>query len=506
MSEDKKLAWIRKEPLSIAVIFGLLGSVVLVFFKLKASISYHPDISGSEGSTIGPIQLFSLGQPVYLDPEDAPFRLTQYTPLYFSIVSFFYKLTGWSALEVHKIYLASRAFSNVFTIAAVLISGLFVYRVTKVRSVAFFVFFYVFHVLSLWLLTTSRPDSLLILFTAVYLWVVYNAIHFEKEKHWWYIAVLVAVSAFFVKQSGATLSLALGLYWIVTRQWRKLIPLTFFGIAVFALYLLILPINDINLFFVNIIGGVANSTSWDWFYDWTLRDWLLQFAPLIAINLIISGYILSNRPKGFYLFLTVASFLFFVFATATAFKIGAGVGYYQDYLLTAVVQIALFLADAKNKHLFEGHLLKSALSVYLCLAFLHCTIFVSMKYGAINSLYFEGIYIEERKVAEYIQNEKNLGSDEWIYICSHDAFRGYFLSQFMVRNNLVPFPDIAYLAEKNGTFDYHEFRELIRKKSVKYVISKKGEKPRNIFEYDFGSSLKYSSTIGLYDIYEANLK
>ncbi|NIJ55610.1 glycosyltransferase family 39 protein [Dyadobacter arcticus] len=471
---------------------------------MQASLGYHPDISGSEGSTIAPIQLLTENQKIYLDPESAPFRLTQYTPLYFSLVAVFCQLVNWPAMDVHYIYVASRLFSNVFTILAVCVIGYLIYHITKNKIAALLSPLFLYQVLSSWFLTTSRPDSLLILLISLFIYTVYLAIQDNANESWWYAAILIAVSAFFVKQSGAILSITPGIFWILTKQWNTLFKLTLFGIAVFGLYLLILPINSVTLFLTNIIGGVANSASWAWFYDWTLQHWLLQFAPLIVSNVLMSAYIIYQRPSKFFLFLTLASFLFFVFSTMAAFKIGAGVGYYQDYLIVSVLQITLFICSASHQYLFRNVFLKSALSLYLFIAFFYCTLFVFMKYKSGNSLNFEGIYIEEREVARNLYYVKKLKDNEWVYVCPGENFRGYFLNQFLVKNILIPFPDLVYLANQNGTFRYDKFEAMARNKQIKYVISNKGIPPVNIFNFDFGQSLRYSSTVGSFDIYEAN--
>jgi hypothetical protein len=505
MEINRLLIWFRDKSFLIALIFGLISSLILVIIKIQASISYHPDISGSEGSTIVPIQLLVSGNPIYLDPESAPFRLSQYAPIYSTIVAFFCKIAGWSGLEVHKIYLASRLWSNLFTLATTFTITGFLYKTTKKPITAIIAGIFIFHILSFWFLTNSRPDSLLILFTSLFVITVYNALKENGNASWFYAAIFIAVSAFFVKQSGAILAISLGMYWILNKDWKTLFSLTAFGVAVLGLYLLLLPINNVNLFFTNIVGGVANSASWDWFYDWTLQHWLLQFAPLIVLNVIVSAYIIHQRSSDFLLFVTLCSFLAFLFATSTAFKIGAGVGYYQDYLILAVIQISLFVSNAANAHRFENGFLKAAAPMYLMIVFLHCSLFVFMKYkSAINSN-FESVYIQERNVAEYLYSTKKLKPKEWVYICGGNNFEGYYLNQFLVNNALIPFPDLVYLADQNGTFRFDKFKNMVRRREIKYVISLKGIVPTNILNVDFANTLKYSSTVGSYDIYEADI-
>lgn len=503
MNIRSSLIWIKDRTLFLSVLFGLLSAVALFLVKMQAVFSYSPDISGSEVSGVTAIQLMLEGRAIYTDPEQPPFRLTQYTPLYFTIVTFLLKIVGCTGIEVHKIYVASRLVSNFFTIATVSIAGFFIYRVTKQKIAALLTGLVLFHVLSFWFLTTSRPDSLLVLLTTLFILTVYYAFENQDQKLW-FLAIFIGVSAFFVKQSGSIMPIAAGVYWLVRRDFRMFLKLTGVGILTFGLYLAILPINTVALFFLNIVGGVANSASWGWFYDWTLQHWLLQFAPLIVLNALVCAYTLYYRPAGFQLFLVIASALFFLFATSTAFKIGAGVGYYQDYLIVAVIQLVLFFTLDNHLPGLKSGFMKAGIAMFMVLTFLHCSLYVYMKYkgGAFRD--FESLYVADRKVAEYLTTQKNLQPTDHVYVCPANNFEGFFLTLFLFKNNLIPFPDLVYLADQNGTFNYDVFRRMVDRKEIRFVISPKGIAPANILGYDFRNTLKLSTTMGSYDIYEAD--
>jgi hypothetical protein len=496
--------WLNRNSLLLSCIFGLVSFVILVSLKIQVILSYLPDISGSEMSTILPIQNLIDGNEIYTDPEKPPFRFTQYSPVYLCIVSSAFKLTGYAAAEAHKVFLASRLFSLVFTFGSVVVSGLLVYKISnKNRLAAIVSAVYIYHILSFWILTNSRPDSLMVLFTAAYLTVIYKATTTVQAEKWWYLAIFIAVTAFFVKQSGTVHSITIGLFFIIRREWKMLFKVVALGIATFILYLLILPINTIELFFTNIVGGVSNSVSWDWFYYWTMERWVLQFAVLFVINFTISFYLLYKKTSLFYTFLSLASFLFFAFATATSFKIGAGVGYYQDYLIISVIQIAVFLTDKNQTSKFDSKFSRIGLSLYLVFVYLHCTLFIYMTYRNIPSHNYVGQYVEQRKVVDYLHNEKKLKNSEWVLVDCGDNFRGYYIQHFLFNQSLIPFTDLVFLANENKTFQFSGFRDMVNKRQIKYVISDHGKKPGNILNYEFGNSIKLSSTIGTYDIYES---
>lgn len=460
-------------------------------------------MSGSETSTILPIQFLTDHRLIYSDPEIAPFRFTQYTPLYFFITSLCLKVNGWLPDDVHKIFVSSRFISITFTILTSLVVAFILVKLNKRKKITgILTGCVVFQVLAFWILTSSRPDSLMVLLTALYVCVVFKAITSRSKSDFWYIfAIFISVSAFFVKQSGMVHAIALGLFCIYQYQWKLLIKLVLSGLIFFGLYLLILPINSIPVFFANIVGGVENSVSWDWFYDWTLEKFLLQFAPLIICNFIITYYSLTHGESLFYRFLAIASFIFFSFATATAFKIGAGVGYYQDYLILAVIQITLFFTESKRKSLFQPEILRAILASYLIIVAVHCTLFVYMTYQKQPHSLYASQYFKEREVASFLMNEKKLVDKEWVYICHADNFQGVYLKHFLFRNVLIPFTDLVYLADKNKTFNFQGFESMVKENKIRFVLAKKGEVPKNVLGYKF-PDLKKIKTIDKYDIYE----
>lgn len=494
--------WIKFNLLRIAAVSSVLCCVILVIIKIYFSLSFLPDISGSETSTIFPIQLLSDHRPIYTEPELAPFRLTQYTPLYFVITSFLFDLTGLAPDEVHKVFLVSRFFSMGLIWLTVLVIGFLISEIAERKKiVALLAGCFVFQVLGFWFLTSSRPDSLLVLLTSLYLCAVFKAILSKKEDSvWWIAAIFIAVTAFFVKQSGAIHSIALAAFCMYQFQWKLLIRLILSGVFFFVIYFLLLPTGSIPLFILNTVGGVANSTSWGWFYTWTLEKLLLQFSPLIACNFVISIYSLFISRSALLRFLSICSLLFFLFATATAFKIGAGVGYYQDYLIVAVVQSVLFFTDITQKDRFQTNFNKAVLALYLVLVSVHCTLFVFMSYNQSVGVYLNK-YIEQRKVADYLKNERKLAENEWVYVSEAQDFQGYYIKHFLFRNVLVPFSDLVYLTAKNKTFDYTNFNNMVKGGKVKYVITTKGDVPQNILKYPFVNLHKIKS-IESYDIYE----
>jgi len=494
--------WLLNNLFKITTAICVISCIVLTIIKVVFSLSYLPDISGSETTTIFPIQFNSGESPMYSDPETAPFRFTQYTPIYLVIATFFFELTGWLPTDVHKVFVVNRFLSIGFTFLTVFMVAFVLTKVSgRKLVVGVLSACVVFQILSFWILTSSRPDSLIVLLTASYVGAVYKATTSRKGDLWFILAIFIAVSAFFVKQSGTIHALALAGFCIYQNQWKLLMKITLAGICFFGMYLLILPTESMSVFFDNIVGGVKNSISWDWFYDWTLERFLFQFAPLIACNFIISIYSLANDRSDLYRFLAISSILFFVFATATAFKIGAGVGYYQDYMILVVMQTALFFTEPVRISWFAPGFLKALVACYFSIVSIHCTLYIYTTYSNQPIELYTHQYSKEKVVADYIVKEKKLARNEWVYVSHADHFQGLYLKHFLFKNILIPFPDIVYLANKNGTFNFKKFGDMVKNNEIRFVVTKKGNAPENILGYKF-PSLRKVKTIEEYDIYE----
>jgi hypothetical protein len=462
-----------------------------------------PDISGSETSAIFPIQRLASGLPIYTDPEKPTFLMTQYTPLYFVIGSFFVNLIGLESHDIHRIFIVSRFISIAFTLLACAVVWYTIYiRTNKNKLLATLSSFFIYQILAFWFLTSSRPDSLLVLCFSVFVCSVLNALDQKNDNSvWWFIAIFIAVTAFFVKQSAAIHSISLGLFLMYRGKWKLFFKVTGFGVLFFAAYLIILPTASMDVFFTNIVGSVANSVSWPWFYDWTLEQLLFQFAPLLALNFAIAGISMSRRDNTHYIFLSVCSVMLFLFSSATAFKIGAGVGYFQTYLIVSVIFIALFLNEKRSEFQLSNILNTSFASIYLVLVAVHCVLFVFDRYTKSPLEIFTGKYVEQRDVANFLTNNKKLAQDEYVYVCQPDDFNGYYLNHFLYKNALVPFSDIVFLADQNKTFDFKDLREMVAKNRVKYVVAQKNIEPKTILGQRFSNLSKIYSTQNL-DVYQ----
>lgn len=487
----------------ITSVFSCFIAVLLLLVKIYMSMTYLPDISGSETSTILPIQRLTAGLSIYTDPEKPLFLMTQYTPLYITFVSELTKLMSVSPFQVHKIFMISRFASILFTVLSMAILWVIIYKNTKNNKLlATLGACFSYQILCSWFLTSSRPDSLLVFCTSLFIYSIIQACQDERrESTWWYVGIFISVTAFFVKQSGAIHSIVLGAFLISQGRWKLLLKLIFSGIFIFTIYLFILPTGDLEIFFTNIIGGVANSVSWGWFYDWTLEKLLFPFAPILAVNTAISINGLFYRRDQKIQLLSMCSIGFFIFAISTSLKIGAGVGYFEDYLIVSVVLTVVYFYERFDSIFLNKSVPVVILCFYLCIVSIHCFLFVFTKYSSNSLVAFKNKYVEQQKIAKYFIEDEKLKAGQWVYICGSSNFNGYFLNHFLYNNNLIPFLDIVFLANKNSTFDFSAFDTIVKNSKIRFVICEKGTEPKTIFGGKFTHLKKVKSTENL-EIYK----
>ena len=141
------------------------------------------------------------------------------------------------------------------------------------------------------------------------------------------------------------------------------------------------------------------------------------------------------------------------------------------------------------------------LASYLVIVAVHCTLFVYMTYKIQPHSLYAHQYFTEREVANFLVNEKKLVDKEWVYVCDADNYQGVYLKHFLFKNILLPFTDVVYLADKNKTFDFQNFENMVNENKIRFVVAKRGDIPKNVLGYEF-PDLKKIKTIDKYDIYE----
>ncbi|AQG81197.1 glycosyltransferase family 39 protein [Spirosoma montaniterrae] len=449
--------------------FCAICTFAILLVKVKFLRSFHPDISGSERSTTYGIQLVADYQQLYTDPEQPPFWITHYSPLYYYAVGLPYRLMGWDPADIYRIQLASRFASFGFVLLALVViyfTGKHILRLRFWQNALLVMA--IFALLQHWHLTNSRIDSLLFLFSTLFLYCGLRAFQEPADTLNKYLvaAGIAAILAFFSKQSGLVHIICILSFLLINARWKTLFKLAGimfgFGLALTLLF----SGGNIWLFFLNIFGSLASPILPAWFYYYTFEPLLPVASELITVCFLIGfkWYFAGKNIQRH--FLVFAGLLFFGFATGTAFKYGAAVGYYHEFAYAGILTVFWYFCEQFERRPYP-------LSYYLLPAMLAITmLFFSTyqveRYLTANLGQYEQAYREQKQVSEYMVAQ--LGEQDEVVTVLGDGFRGYMLQQLLFRHQLAYQDDVIHFLNKNKTLNYSRFFDMANRGGVKYII------------------------------------
>ncbi len=477
--------FIRNNAYPLTFAFCIVCTVIMLYIKGVFILSYHPDISGSERGTTFGIQIVADNQPLYRNPEVPPFWIVQYAPLYYYLVGKTYQLLNWDPTDIYRIQFLSRFISFVLVSISMIVAYFTVRKFIKVSKLLSVIFCcLLFGQLQEWHLTNSRIDSLLFLFTVLYVHVIFKALEQKEEWNKYFVlAAFLAVVAFFTKQSALIHSIVLLGYFFYRFQWASLLKMAGTLALLFTVFTLIFSQLQFRVFYDNLFGSLQLPIVPGWFYAYTFRYVVPAMSLFIAVSFVINlkWLIYAADPKR--IFLSLSTFLFFGFATATAFKHGAAVGYYHEYAYVGLLGIFYYFY---NENLAVT---KSSLANYLFPAMVGMTMlyFTSQqmeKYYNTNLEKYQSDYMQQNDVKKYVL--AHIGKDEKVVISGGEDFRGWLL-QHMLFKHLLAYQDteVRFLHEAKR-FDFSGFYDLVKEKKIRYLVLDKNSPPYlYAFDYTF---------------------
>jgi hypothetical protein len=134
--------------------------------------SYNIDLDGAEFTFVHYIQQLLKGEPLYLNPYEAPYSITIYTPLYLHLVEAACRFLEVNYIDnIYKIFITGRIISFGFTILGVYYIYLFAKKHITNSAIILFV-------CALYLLLITghsyavRPDSMKVAFFIAFLYYI----------------------------------------------------------------------------------------------------------------------------------------------------------------------------------------------------------------------------------------------------------------------------------------------------------------------------------------------
>jgi len=472
-------------PLTFA--FCILCTVIMLYIKGVFILSYHPDISGSERGTTFGIQIVADNQPLYRNPEVPPFWIVQYAPLYYYLVGKTYQLLNWDPTDIYRIQFLSRFISFVLVSISMFVAYFTVRRFIKVSKLLSVIFCcLLFGQLQEWHLTNSRIDSLLFLFTVLYIHVIFKALEQKEEWNKYFVlAAFLAVVAFFTKQSALIHSIVLLGYFFYRLQWASLLKMAGILAALFTIFTLIFSQLQFKVFYDNLFGSLQLPIVPGWFYAYTYRYVVPAMSLFIAVSFVINLKWLVNAADPKRIFLALSTFLFFGFATATAFKHGAAVGYYHEYAYVGLLGIFYYFYN-ENLAVTKSSLANYLFPAMVGMTMLYFTGQQMEKYYNTNLEKYASDYAQQNDVKKYVL--AHIGKDEKVVISGGEDFRGWLL-QHMLFKHLLAYQDteVRFLFEAKR-FDFSGFYDLVKEKKIRYLVLDR-DSPAYLYAFDYTFNL-----------------
>lgn len=433
----------------------------------------NPDAGGIESNVIYSVLRMMAGYPLYQNPEQAPYAITQYSPIYYYLTVGVSQLVGFTPDDVYGVYAVGRCISLVA-------NGFYAWGLIQVArrlqlpiSVAALV-----GVLGFTLLppqSYGRPDSL---YNALVIWTIWAVLRWNisgSAKPLNYGAALTALLvaiALFSKQSALCLPIIVGGYLVLfSGHARQILPF----LGWFILFLSVLYISlfrqDASLVYANVVRGVSNGIDLANFRYNLVDHYLRPFAWLVIPALAISiRYIVFEQ--GARQFLGLANLGLFLFAMATGLKWGSALNYFTEFTGLSCLLVADVVWQLRNQHSDWANVGRLGLLLGVCWVV------------PVNAMNFNwgrtfGVpitldhYRHEQAVAQYVKNELKQCPDCLVY---STLYNSSYLNAFLFRNCIVPQQDLIIgSAYPLRSFDYTDLDRAAQDGRIQFVISRDGE-------------------------------
>jgi hypothetical protein len=306
-----------------------------------------------------------------------------------------------------------------------------------------------------------------------------------------------------VKQSGIFLLTFLLLFLFTQRYFKLLGWFSVSGVVAGIFTYVELGKEKLLNLYKNVIQGINNGVSLDWFYHFTLKELLLPFAPFIVTAIILSAFWLGKQPDRYRQFLALGVFWMFGSALLTSTKLGAAVGYFIEFILFSVLVTCLYFFG-QEKRIVHSNISRIWLSFFSALVLFFFSLSIYKHYTSLPLGDYRELYRNEHEVANFIKT--SLGDDEYVYVQDGRDYQGYFMAHFLLDKTLAPMNDLVYLAQERNSLNFDAFHGLIESGCLRYMIVPGQDIKGAIMGYE-GAEDKFHflQNVSGYDIYEHEL-
>lgn len=463
---------VQRTYLLIWFIVGLLG-IVTVYIRVKIIFLVNPDVGGIESNVIYSVLRMLAGYPLYQNPEQAPYAITQYSPIYYYLTAGLSRLVGLTANDVYDVYVVGRCISltaNGFYVWGIIQLARRLQLPTSLAALAGLTAFVLLPPQSY-----ARPDSLC---NALVIWTIWSVLHWhvsaptKSPAYGAGLTALLMAVALFSKQSALCLPIIVGSYLVLFKSsFRQiLISLGWFVLFMGVLYSCFFG-QETTLVYANIIRGINNGIDLANFRYNLVDHYLRPFAWLVIPGLAISIRYMLFEP-GNRQFVGLATLGLFVFALVTGLKWGSALNYFTEFTGLACLLVADVLWQLRTIHSDWANV--GRLGLVLGIIWVVPVNAMNFNWGRTFGVPINMTqYKQERAVAQYIKNELRQCPDCLVY---STLYNSSYLNSFLVRNCVVPQQDLMIgSAYPLRSFDYTDLDRAAHDGRIQLVVSRDGE-------------------------------
>lgn len=472
---------------------SLIVITLLLRFDLIFTYSHDTGYGGFMLHCIYGIQSLMQNGQLYFHPEQVPYALIQYTPIYYYVCVGLAHLFHVLPTDVFELIVLSKILCLCCNFLSAYIFSLWLknhFKVPKLIS-------WVGGGLTLLFLTShfyTRVDSLFLLFWISTIYCLFKYIHQPSVILLWIMAT-ISVLNFFVKQNAlSTIGfVVLCLYLLGSKKmaFYFLLQTSLLGIVCLAFMMLN---ENLYFFYLNIFKGLKNGTNLD-FISFLKRNTLFWLFFLAFCFEIVRRF---RQQKLFRSPIEWAIVFFGIEAGFSFFKVGSSVNYLVpvELLIFGLFIGNVWGANAIQKGVKTFHFW--AIVFIILSAFYENTMLLYQDLQ-FKKLYFDN-YFSQKELANYLEKQlENEESKKVLFLDHHN-----YLSNFLIKRIVFPTlsPTYQCYAADPKLFDYRSFENQLKRGDIKFVVAPSTQPPPFVFlGYNLTSYVE-DKKMGRYNVYK----
>ncbi len=496
------MAKILRLFIMLAIIVVVVCTIANMFFGVWVFQSNVVSFRGVENNVVYTIIRLLKCYAIYNDPTQAPFAVTQYSPLYYLICTGVSRFSGASPNDVALISSIARGVSIVCSVVLLATLYFFSRLILKCGGTLAVIFSGTAFILCTPWLFLARPDTLYWLFlllTIALTFVILEKTYSKRVRDSCTVLCgIFTAAAILTKQSGIQLPLIIIPFLMICREWRRLTIFIGSTVLVLTMFVIVFSSTLGQSLWENLVEGIQNGIRGDLAFRQTYHPFFSQLSILLATGVIITLDWWVRRRTPSFLFLLWAMWGLFIFSTVTGLKDGSAWHYYIDYIILWAALMCTYVTQLRDAS--EGiHLNQNVITVLMLsflVFFLPFRTADTIKTYTASASWQGGTYGSRIEVGAYLREKMSPHSGAWVF--SADQILGLFLPE----NVLFPQPDVINNCPLREEA-FSNFHKLVNAGRLVYAIDTQPQGVPPGFPTDL-VALRLETRIGNYRVFKVD--